>query len=1043
MLMVSGAVCLGGLIGTAEMVLNGSGRVLRFIPIVSTWSLHTQWTFYLSMGLLPWIFYVSKNLFMGAAMSRLPYVEAGPWVVTGLLLGLSFLIVRFLLWRIAQNRTGNPDRPLVRFAEAAGFALAAVMLHHADLVLYPKLYGYLHVVLAACSVILMQVAWLMIRMEKRFHTIGIVGWAIWSLGVMGTGFSIRNPEAVQIMTEHTALNAKIMILFRTIGLTPVWPPELDYDLEELCDVAGSILPRTPGTPEKTLPVTEKPNVLLIVVDALRADHLGAYGYPRPTSPTIDSMMQRGTQFRYAQAHGNKTYLSAGSFLWSCPSHEIPLYINTQPNIMQLLKENGYYTFTSVPEEIFRFLPEIAKGCSRHGFRDPDPLQRTESVLQMIDAANGNPFFGWVQYYSPHTPYQAPSRFHSFGDRLIDLYDMVIRYDDHGIGKLIQGLAERELLRNTILIFTSDHGEGFMDHGALYHGTTLHQEQLDVPLGFVASKIDPGILNAQAAHGDIYPTILSMTGIRSPFPLMGMDLTPGLIHGQTLPARAIRSVMEPSGESFLQRPWKLIADSRQGTVELYDLEHDPAEKTNLAFRNRGQLRDLQLLLRFSSFSEIIEDVGHRFSEEQIQPFARHLLTSPGQSEECRALAIYLLASNRQTQNLELIADILESDPSPVIRRETATALRTSPPVTTLLMALHPDQPAPSPPSHTSEEAQRKIIVAEELLRSAQLDPDPEVRIAAWKSYGMITKQYPHIRDVEVLFDACPSQMERREILRAILRRDHKITDPFFRTQLRRTSDTAIISTILRSFLNRSVELDSELLERFLDPDYDVELRRLAVCGIARNPEPGTVSLLQQALDDESPGVCSVASHQLAKRCPFDGMSVTIDQICGMADIEMDQEYRTGFRDDCRMLCLCRDIGKPFLFDIGSNHPEDKLEGKWGTVTDADHVYYYRFVQEEVVQVAFDLDRSGPGVMAFRMFAVPRGDDQPNRINVEVNGKPCGTIHGYSDWRLQELVIPDGVLLKGNNQVRLIHQPVLEHAKNQFGIIAGYEYMAVFF
>jgi len=318
----------------------------------------------------------------------------------------------------------------------------------------------------------------------------------------------------------------------------------------------------------------RPNVLLIVMDTARADHLSCYGYPEKTTPGLDRLASQGTLFEQV--------ISAGS--WTLPSHATiftGLYLHDHKTTAE--NWNLAPEFTTLAEVLlaagydtagFSCNPWLGKGTGlTQGFRtfldlwrDPRPRRQgddgaelaTQYLLDWIDsAATGRPFFAFVNFMEPHLPYDPPAGFesdfvpkdadagelaelrgwkhprevgyilHVPGYEVSDhqfrllraLYDGEIAYLDSKIDELIRGLAERNVLEDTLLIITSDHGEHIGDHGLMDHKMSLYEALIHVPLIVRYPRAVPqGVrIHGPVQTNDLFPTVLRLCGIERPAP----------------------------------------------------------------------------------------------------------------------------------------------------------------------------------------------------------------------------------------------------------------------------------------------------------------------------------------------------------------------------------------------------------------------------------------------------------------------------------------------------------------------------------------------
>lgn len=398
--------------------------------------------------------------------------------------------------------------------------------------------------------------------------------------------------------------------------------------------AGRAAPATRGGGERAAPrAAGKISVLLITVDSFRPDHLSAYGYPKPTSPTLERLARRGVLFRQAINQTAWTSPSLVSILTSLYPSTHGVHGRTQsvdPSVvtpLERLKDAGY----AVPALCYLIaLPEF----ENLGF---EPTQ--EKDLERWLAQNGaKPFVAWVHLEGPHLPLNPPppydrmfapggrplpeevlARLKPFrekpvipkGDVAVDpadrwavvaLYDGKVRRTDEEIARILGMLDRLGLADTTLVIVSADHGEELLDHGFIGHASTslagtLFDELIRVPLIMAYPPLlPPGrVITTQVEGIDIFPTVLDLLGIAPPSVMQGRSLLPLIRNARKpFPQRAFsetttcgRSCPEGQAEgrlAALRTPaWKLvrIEDARGERFELYRLASDPRERIDVA------------------------------------------------------------------------------------------------------------------------------------------------------------------------------------------------------------------------------------------------------------------------------------------------------------------------------------------------------------------------------------------------------------------------------------------------------------------------------
>lgn len=380
-------------------------------------------------------------------------------------------------------------------------------------------------------------------------------------------------------------------------------------------VVGAIVAcQSPEEPPREEP-SRRPNVVLIGVDTLRADHLGCYGYARPTSPRIDAFAAESAVFRQAIASSPWTLPSFASMLTGLvPSHhragegrpDSRSGLDTRfPTLASILQAQGYATGSFVSNGWVSTRVGLARGFAEHTLFMRSE-QAAQAAVRFVDAHADQPFFAFVHLLAPHAPYEPPpedaalfidpaydgpvgTRFDVMEKaetdadrrRVVDLYDGEIRLTDRLIGSILDALSARGLTERTMIVVTADHGEELLDHGARGHGHTLYQELLHVPLlvRFLHAQFR-GQVTRRVRTLDLMPTILDTLGIAPPAGLDAVSLVP-LLRGEPMPAeseRAFAEFVSTPGEqkAVLLGHEKLVLTQWSGATALFDLTNDPRE-----------------------------------------------------------------------------------------------------------------------------------------------------------------------------------------------------------------------------------------------------------------------------------------------------------------------------------------------------------------------------------------------------------------------------------------------------------------------------------
>ena len=346
---------------------------------------------------------------------------------------------------------------------------------------------------------------------------------------------------------------------------------------------------------------ERPNVILISLDTLRADHLGAYGYERDTSPNLDRLFEEGVLF--------ENCVSTSS--WTTPAHA-SVFTGLSPVIHRANGLNGYRLrdrFTTLAElaessgqltaaftegvavggqlGFYQGFDVYSNGPSAHPTPPGSAGKTFGAATEWLDRYGHQPFFMFVHTYEIHALYRAPKPYGKMyvademkGEpqfvplvpqilagmdisedkkkMIVDTYDGEIRYTDHIVGEFMDDLRARGLLDNTLVVIFSDHGEEFWEHGSMIHGLTLFNEQLHVPLfiRFPGSDGPTGRVSQMVSSCDVFSTVNDYLGYGAGPKVDSLSLLP-LCDPKTYTAPYVRDI---ATSQLLQRQlsWLLVA-----------------------------------------------------------------------------------------------------------------------------------------------------------------------------------------------------------------------------------------------------------------------------------------------------------------------------------------------------------------------------------------------------------------------------------------------------------------------------------------------------
>jgi len=376
-----------------------------------------------------------------------------------------------------------------------------------------------------------------------------------------------------------------------------------------------------------LPPLPGVNVLIVSFDALRADRLGVYGYPRPVSPNLDIFAGDAVVFERAWAAAQATPTSfAAAFTGRWPSRVFRGWrLAPVPNLASVFGAGGYDTAFFSNNVQLVAARGFDQGFGRYeilvgdeGESEEERIAKDEEVLvrvvRWLREEAQPPFLGWVHFLSPHSPYDyRPEARHLYRTpstgrlgqttgrdiavesaaelaRVEDLYDGEVWYADSLFGRLLSVLEAAGRRADTLVVVTSDHGEELMDHGGFQHATVF-DEILSVPLIVAHPGGARGLRSRHpVSHVDLLPTLAEIAGLEPLGDVDGVSLLAPPEAGRLRLAQAMTHrtdhyvAVSRGGD-------KVILDCRRGTGALYDLAADPGETTDRVERKRRVYHEL--------------------------------------------------------------------------------------------------------------------------------------------------------------------------------------------------------------------------------------------------------------------------------------------------------------------------------------------------------------------------------------------------------------------------------------------------------------------
>jgi arylsulfatase A-like enzyme/Flp pilus assembly protein TadD len=394
-----------------------------------------------------------------------------------------------------------------------------------------------------------------------------------------------------------------------------------------------------------------PNVVIVTIDTLRADHLACYGYNRVKTPNIDQLARTGARFANAftpvpitlPAH---TALMTGQYPMATGIHDFSgnkLAAGTM-TLARVLQARGYSTAAFLGSAALDSRFGLNQGFDTYydhfnlgGSKEIhlDEIERrgdrvVDLALKWLASHRQEPFFIWVHLYDPHAPYDPPEPYASLYRS--HPYDGEIAFADAQVGRLFDYLKQQHRYENSIVVLASDHGESLGEHGEKTHGFFIYNATLHVALMIRIPGDAPRVLNQQVSLVDVMPTVLQALGIPRPGSVQGQTVL-SLILG--LPSGSSSGVYSENYAPLIHFGWnrllgfewrgmKYIETTRQ---ELYDLKTDPRELHNLFSTHQALAHEM---------NERLQDLIRRYTPASKTSAATGQPTDPALLASLRSL-----------------------------------------------------------------------------------------------------------------------------------------------------------------------------------------------------------------------------------------------------------------------------------------------------------------------------------------------------------------------------------------------------------------------
>lgn len=384
-------------------------------------------------------------------------------------------------------------------------------------------------------------------------------------------------------------------------------------------VAEGVGRRTLERPANATRLVERPNIIFVTIDTLRGDHLGYAGYDaHPISPNLDALAAGGLRFLWAFSQGAQTKQSMPSVFVgryfsevARTPHHWAITRGEATTIAERFREAGYRTIGVPAHNFFRVeyglhqgfetydLAVIEEYGTRTAYGVTGKIVTQRALMHLKRQKAGQPFFLWLHYFDPHHFYKDHDGV-DFGPEDLDRYAEEVWYTDQQLGKVMSWLKASPLAENTYWVLHADHAEAFSEHGYTYHGQTLNNDQIHVPLLVAGPGMTGRTIEQPVSNLDLAPTLLELAGLPPDPELRGVSLLRYLDDPEAPHPPVFSEMVADESHSdrrvIVDWPYKLQYGITFNTYWLHDLSKDPTEQANLALTEPEVLERLQRRLR---------------------------------------------------------------------------------------------------------------------------------------------------------------------------------------------------------------------------------------------------------------------------------------------------------------------------------------------------------------------------------------------------------------------------------------------------------------